>query len=211
MSRGAAIEEDQRIRMKSPIAKVLLIFVGTFGVVVTTTYDLFRPGPARFGKMQFMGFIISILLLMAGLRSAFHSRKRQLDTLMLCIYLFGMLYLVLTPDSHFLDPDRRLLEVIAFFPVDFDFVVNILGFFPLGYLLLSLFHPDEGRCFSRCLVVVLSGVVLSLFIEVAQYYIPGRTSSMNDIVANGIGCAVGALYYHFEARIFGSSHRQLAR
>lgn len=190
--------------MKSPITKVLLIFVGTFGVIVTTFYDLFRPGPAHFGQMQSMGFVISCLFLLSGLRNTFHGRKRQLDTIMFCIYLLGMFYLVLTPDSHFLDPDRKFLEVEAF--DTFDFGVNILGFFPLGYLLLSLLRPDEGQRFSRCLAVVLSGLFLSLFIEVAQYFIPGRISSMNDLAANGMGCAVGVLYYCFETRISGRSH-----
>jgi len=197
--------------MKLSITRILLILVGTLGVVVTTTYDLFQPGPAKFGRMQFIGFVVSILLLMAGLRSVFHSKRRQLGTIMLCIYLLGMFYLVLTPYSlfHFPDPDKRFLEITAFLPGDFS--VNILGFFPLGYLLLSLFLPDGGKCFSRCLVVVFSGLILSLFIEVAQYYIPGRTSSMNDLLANGIGCVVGTFYYYFEARTFGSSHKQLAR
>lgn len=206
--------------MRTFITRILLIFSGAFGVLFTTAYDLFSPGPAEFGRKQFMGFIVSVFLLLKGLRNTFHSKRRLLDTIMFCIYLIGMFYLVLMPHSYshnpvsmahpyFHNPDKGLLEITAFLPGDFG--INILGFFPLGYLLLALFPPDEEQCFRRCLVVVLSGLVLSLFIEVAQYYIPGRTSSMNDLVANGIGGVVGALYYLFEARRFGRSHKHLAR
>lgn len=185
--------------------------VGTFGVVVTTTYDLFRPGSAEFGRMQFMGFVISILLLMAGLRSAFHSRRRQLDTIMLCIYLLGMFYLVLTPYSYFSDPDKRFLEITAFLPGDFG--INILGFFPLGYLLLSVLHPDGGeRCNRRTVVmVIISSFLISLLIEAAQYYIQGRTSSVNDLVANGLGSIFGIIYYHIEAKIFSPPNEPVTR
>jgi VanZ family protein len=182
--------------MQLSIIGILLISSGAFGVLFTTAYDFLRPGPADFGRMQFMGFIISVLLLMAGLRSAFHSRRRQLDKIMLCVYLLGMLYLVMIPDSYFSAPNKRLLEITAFLPEDFG--VNVLGFFPLGYLLLSLFHSGRGKRLSRYLVVILSGLALSLLIEGVQYFIPGRTSAANDLFANGLGCALGGAWYHFQ-------------
>lgn len=194
--------------MKSSIIRVLLIIVGAFGVIVTTAYDFVRPGPAGFGRMQFMGFIISILFLMGGLRRKFHSRQRQFDTIMLWIYLLGLFYLVLAPgfsdSSH-----KRLLEVTAFLPIDFG--INIVGFFPLGYLLLSLLEPDKGGRFGRYSIAILSSLILSLLIEVAQYFIPGRTSAINDLVANWAGGGVGVLCYHFEGALFRRQQKSSAR
>lgn len=181
------------------IIRILLISSGAFGVLFTTAYDLFSPGPAEFGRKQFMGFIVSVFLLLKGLRNTFHSRKRQLDTIMLCIYLLGMFYLVLMPHSHFHDPDKRFLEITVFLPRDFG--INILGFFPLGYLLLSLSSPDKGTRLNRYLAVILSGLALSLLIEVVQYFVPGRTSAINDLFANGLGGVLGVVYYHFETKI----------
>lgn len=182
---------------------------GAFGVIFTTAYDLFKPGPAEFGRKQFMGFVVSILVLLAGLRNTFHSKKRQLDATMLCIYLLGMLYLVLRSNSYFPDFHKGFLEITAFFPIDFG--INVLGFFPLGYLSLPVLYPDRGKRCNRGMVVmvvmvVISSFILSLLIEVAQYHIQGRTSSVNDIAANGLGSIFGILYYHIEAKIFNLQH-----
>lgn len=195
--------------MQTSIIRILFIIFGAFGVMFTTAYDLFNPGPAEFGRKQFMGFVISILVLLTGLRNTFHSRKRQLNIMMLCIYLLGMLYLVMMPDSYFSDPNKRLLEITEFLTADFG--VNILGFFPLGYLLLSLLHSDKGNRIGRYLTVTMSGVALSLLIEVVQYFIPGRTSSANDLLANGLGGALGGAYYYFEAKVLAARRDMVSK
>jgi hypothetical protein len=65
-----------------------------------------------------------------------------------------------------------------------DALLNLLFFVPLGVLL-----EDRGW---RVLRVAIAGLVLSSSIEALQTVIPGRYSTLGDVVWNTIGAAVGA-------------------
>lgn len=73
-----------------------------------------------------------------------------------------------------------------------DILENVLGYVPLGVLLtLSL-----GHRMSRLLALtlaMLAGVLLSICLELTQIFVPGRTSSATDVLANGVGTVVGSL------------------
>lgn len=76
-----------------------------------------------------------------------------------------------------------------------DFTSNILLFMPLGWVLLT----RPGAC-PRVLALGLSWVrslglslVLSAMVEGLQLLLPGRTSSLTDVVANTLGGGLGAL------------------
>lgn len=72
-----------------------------------------------------------------------------------------------------------------------DIVLNVLGFMPLGFLI----SWKKGlRAVGIALVV---GFALSLSIELAQAFIPGRASSMNDLMSNSVGALLGALLTRF--------------
>jgi len=74
-----------------------------------------------------------------------------------------------------------------------DLVVNILGFVPFGFLIyLRLLQSRSLRWDSSMLLAVIVGFVLSLAIELTQAWLPGRDSSMSDLIANTFGTAVGA-------------------
>lgn len=74
----------------------------------------------------------------------------------------------------------------------FDVVVNLLAYLPLGLLLgLTLrAHYAAGR---SVLLATLGGLALSAAMEYAQMYLPSRTSSNMDILANTLGTVSGAL------------------
>lgn len=66
-----------------------------------------------------------------------------------------------------------------------EFFANALMFAPLGFLLTAWFrHPWRG---------VVLAVVLSVGAELAQVVIPQREPSVRDVLANGLGAALGAL------------------
>ncbi|MFF3064567.1 VanZ family protein [Oerskovia sp. NPDC057915] len=71
-------------------------------------------------------------------------------------------------------------------------VVMFVPFGVLGLLVLSGARPAVplGRAVS---LVVLAGFVLSLAIEVSQLVIPGRYSTVQDVVMNTTGAVVGAV------------------
>lgn len=68
-----------------------------------------------------------------------------------------------------------------------DILRNIIGFVPLGFLLA---WKKPAR---RIWLVVAAGFALSLSIESAQSLIPGRDSSLIDLVSNSLGALVGAV------------------
>lgn len=65
-----------------------------------------------------------------------------------------------------------------------DFTLNILLFVPLGVGLALI-----G---SRLPVAILAGFIVSAAIEIAQTRIPGRFSSLSDVISNTMGTLLGA-------------------
>jgi VanZ family protein len=83
-----------------------------------------------------------------------------------------------------------------------DFLANILLYLPLGFFfLLGLGHGS--RTARRLALVVLSGAVLSLTMELTQYYDDGRVTSATDFYSNTLGTFLGCL----AALAFGGSFR----
>jgi VanZ family protein len=75
-----------------------------------------------------------------------------------------------------------------------DIAVNAAGFVPLGVLLSLILSRTAGWSRRRTLpVTLLSGLCVSLSIELVQAYIPGRDSSLVDLITNTVGAGAGAL------------------
>jgi glycopeptide antibiotics resistance protein len=68
-----------------------------------------------------------------------------------------------------------------------EFLANVGMFVPIGIFFVLLF----GR--RLWFMSVISGVLLTLVIEFAQRFIPGRVSDLRDLVANSLGTVVGVL------------------
>jgi VanZ family protein len=72
-----------------------------------------------------------------------------------------------------------------------DLIANTLFYFPFGYFVARSLRRFSG--FLRVLLVVVVGVVLSVSMELAQFYLPERFTSMIDVYANGAGTLLGAV------------------
>jgi glycopeptide antibiotics resistance protein len=68
-----------------------------------------------------------------------------------------------------------------------EFCANIAMFFPIGLFLLLLF----GR--RQWWLAILVGFFMTVSIETAQLFIPGRVSDVRDIVSNTAGATLGVL------------------
>jgi VanZ family protein len=77
------------------------------------------------------------------------------------------------------------------FPV-FDVVANIIGYVPLGFLAVLAVYPWLRRSYAFAFGFACS-VSLSFALESLQIYLPTRTSSNLDLLANTLGGAAGAL------------------
>lgn len=66
-----------------------------------------------------------------------------------------------------------------------EWLSNVLMFVPGGLLFTLLLRP------KRSWLVPLGGLSATLFIETIQHFMPGRTSSPLDVLANFLGCVIG--------------------
>jgi VanZ family protein len=71
-----------------------------------------------------------------------------------------------------------------------DWVVNLLGFIPLGVLLMHF-----SRAVRPLLVTVCVCALTSVAIEAGQVFLPSRISAIDDIILNSLGGALGAMVY----------------
>jgi len=70
---------------------------------------------------------------------------------------------------------------------DLEFTANVAMFLPVGVLFVLLFGPRQWW------LAVLAGIALTMSIEAAQVFLPGRVSDPRDLLANGAGAVLGAL------------------
>lgn len=114
------------------------------------------------------------------------------------MYLVVVLLVTLWPTTvdRGLDPyiDRLLAKlwskgVPTFVDYNFvEFTANIVFFVPVGFLLGLLFS------YRLWWLAIVGGGLLSAAIETAQgLFLPGRVSSLGDVVANTSGAMVGCL------------------
>lgn len=86
----------------------------------------------------------------------------------------------------------------ADYPISWSFMqdvsVNLAGFVPLGVFLSLLLSRTTRWSGRRTLIAsVLSGLCISLCIELVQAFIPGRDSSLVDLLMNTVGAGAGVL------------------
>ncbi|MCX5811625.1 MAG: exosortase [Proteobacteria bacterium] len=76
-----------------------------------------------------------------------------------------------------------------------DILVNIIGFIPLGFLLASYIVRKKLPLILSILLPTLGGFIVSFTIEILQTYLPGRSSSLNDLICNTIGVLSGSFAF----------------
>ncbi|MGI4845988.1 MAG: VanZ family protein [Janthinobacterium lividum] len=74
----------------------------------------------------------------------------------------------------------------------FDVGVNIVGYMPLGVLLVLSVYP-RVRGFWAVLLAALAGCLVTLTMETVQNFLPSRVPSNLDLITNAGGCLAGAL------------------
>jgi VanZ family protein len=125
--------------------------------------------------------------------------REQPSTLARCLfvaYLLLVVYASLHPFSGWRD---RGLPAFAFLTAPFnrpmpafDVFVNVLGYAPLGFLAVLAAYPrlrgPAGTAFG-----IACAALLSFALESVQVYLPTRTASNLDLIANTAGGTLGAL------------------
>ena len=74
-----------------------------------------------------------------------------------------------------------------------DITINLIGFIPLGFILYALFSNLFKMPQNKIILfAVLACFLVSLFIEIAQAWIPSRSSQSLDLILNTAGGWMGA-------------------
>ena len=81
----------------------------------------------------------------------------------------------------------RVAPTSGFDYSDLEFSTNVAMFVPVGVLFVLLFGPRYW------LLAIAAGVMLTMGIEAAQAFLPGRVSDPRDLLANGAGAVLGSL------------------
>ncbi len=84
-----------------------------------------------------------------------------------------------------------------------DVIRNIALFLPFGVVL--------GFAHTRLWRALVIGAILSTAIELAQLWIPGRDSSVSDVMANTLGTTIGCMLPGAWNRMLRLDDRQIAR
>lgn len=190
------------IYKKKPFSffSLFLLLIGISGMIFAVTFDFFKVGVPYFGINQLAGFIVSAIIALAGLREIAPLRSRIWVGLLFLVYLAGILFMGLRPTNHGFNGSSGMLQNLSI--SYYDGAINILGFIPLGYLMMSFFFSID-RIQKKIPVVFLTIAIcigISLLIELSQYYIPGRSSSLLDLIFNGLGAFSGTIYCLLEKR-----------
>jgi VanZ family protein len=110
-------------------------------------------------------------------------------------YLLLILYASLTPFTGWHAPADPLAFLTARWPrywTAFDLAINAIAYLPLGLLLTLALIPRVHRDVALLGATLTAGAV-SVGLEFAQGFLPGRISSNLDSVMNLAGAFVGAL------------------
>jgi hypothetical protein len=79
-----------------------------------------------------------------------------------------------------------------------DAIANVLLFLPVGFLLIRRFGRRAG---------FLGPAVLTVAIELAQHFLPGRNPSLGDLLSNTLGGVLGALAGSYGPWLAGAPRR----
>ena len=74
----------------------------------------------------------------------------------------------------------------------FDVVINIVGYMPLGLLIVFSLYPRFTRTRAVALATGL-GLLISMSMEGVQYFLPQRVTSILDVITNTSGTFIGAI------------------
>lgn len=125
-----------------------------------------------------------------------HTRSSPLARGACAVYALLVLYSGLAPWTGWRDlgvaPFAYLTAPVPRHLTTFDVVTNVLGYVPLGALLVLAVHP-RVRGALAVLLATVAGSALSGTIEALQTFLPTRVPSNIDLAANSLGTLAGAL------------------
>jgi VanZ family protein len=130
----------------------------------------------------------------------------------LLLYTLLIIYASWYPFSGWRDmgiqPFDYLWARLPYYWTAFDLWTNIVGYAPLGALMVFSLYP-RIRSYWAVALSIVAGVALSAVMEAVQTYLPTRVSSNLDLITNSCGTVLGALLGAWSGRYFLRESRLL--
>ncbi len=168
--------------------------------------DVLRLSRPSFGLLQASMLVIGGIVSLFSLRRLLVPEQYKWDWLFVMIYLSGILFVGLRPDSVV-----RLGENVFLYMGRFnleDFYVNMIGFAPLGFLMMAAL-AEFIKTSKSIVVTVLLAVMVSTLIEYLQFCcVYGRYSSGYDVLSNVFAVALGVAVYLAYDRLLSSGENE---
>ncbi len=125
-------------------------------------------------------------------------RHRSSATPLAWAYALLVVYASLYPFAGWRWPPGQGLAALANLPktnwlLSFDITSNLLGYLPLGALLMLALRRSGQRAATALLLAVALPATLSYVTEVLQHFVPGRVPALEDWLMNSAGALAGAL------------------
>ncbi len=129
------------------------------------------------------------------LETAWTRRASPLARALAVAYLALVVYVSLAPWSGWRDVGigafAYLSAPLPRYITAFDVVVNVLGYLPLGALVVLALHP-RVRGAAAAALAVATCALLSGAMEALQTFLPSRVASSIDLATNSAGALLGA-------------------
>ena len=178
--------------MINSIITLLPTVIGIIGLLFFIADGILMAGEYGIGVFHVAGVAISGILVLSGLWNQVPKIHRvKYYSALLSIYTAGILVMGFRPRTG--HRNSAFLEITDFSP--YDVIMNVLGFIPFAFLIVVLMY--ELRFASRIMrfIWAVSGcTAVSFIIELSQYLIAGRSSSLVDVATNFFGAVIGGGY-----------------
>lgn len=132
----------------------------------------------------------------ARLSPGTHRKASASVRIALLVYLLLIIYASGFPFSGWRDnglvPWTYLGEQMPHYWTSFDLIVNVIGYVPLGSLIVLALYP-RIRGGWAVVIASASGILLAVMLEALQSYLPSRVPSNLDLMTNAVGVIIGAV------------------
>lgn len=150
----------------------------------------------------FILFLIALVLYTRANQSRYTIRQ-YISIITFAVYILAVMHFVFFPIDVNIGmyanqtPWYKTIQFIPILTLDIpSFALNMLLFMPLGFM-LPLIRPSADSVRKA----VRSGLIFSFSIEMLQLIIRvtlgnGRTTDINDLIANTVGSIIGYFIFH---------------
>lgn len=157
--------------------------------------------------MVIVGFLIVVLVFSIIL--FFRVKKKQTDSFkrtaldfLISLNVISICFITLYPtgikENHFMDFS---FSINGMKTQGIESIINVLLFLPLAYC-CSFRIKSKNKYY-----IILCLAIFSILIEAFQYVLPiGRIATLNDIVLNSVGAAIGVIIAKLYTMVINKQH-----